>query len=116
METAIAQLPNHEQDDIRFRAGHNIKQLYKQQSHNKQHNSNHDKKERSTLSQIKNKLATNRATVFKEDKGNSAEIMYLEDYNNNYRTSSTITISHSSLETKRKNFRKEPKTQSKAVN
>jgi hypothetical protein len=62
METAIAQLPNHEQDDIIFWAGHNIKQLYKQQ------NSNHHK-ERHTLSQTKNKLATNKATVFQADKG-----------------------------------------------
>jgi hypothetical protein len=59
-ETAIAQLPNHEQEEIRYRVAHNTKQLYKQQSHNKQHNSNRDKKERHTLSQIKNKLATNK--------------------------------------------------------
>jgi len=35
-ETAIAQLPKHEQEEIRYRAAHNINQLYKQQSHNKQ--------------------------------------------------------------------------------
>ena len=80
-ETAIAQLPSHEQDDIRFRAAHNIKQLHRQQPHNKQQNPNHDTKERHTLRQIQNKLTANKAAIFKADKGNSIVVMYLADYN-----------------------------------
>jgi hypothetical protein len=45
METAMAQLPPLEQEYIRVRAAHNIKQLYKQQSANKQYNSNQATKE-----------------------------------------------------------------------
>ena len=52
-ETAIAQLSPQEQEYTRVRAAHNIKQFYKQQSTNKQYNSNKANKEYRTLNQIK---------------------------------------------------------------
>ena len=52
-ETAITQLPQQEQEYVRARAAHSIKQLYKQQSAKKQYNSNQAIKEYRTLSQIK---------------------------------------------------------------
>lgn len=79
-ETAIPQLPAHEQDYVRIQAAHNIKQLHKQKSSNKQYNSNQAKNEYHTLNQIKAKLASKKATVSKADKGNSTVILYIEDY------------------------------------
>jgi len=52
-ETAITQLPRQEQECIRARAAHSIQKLYKQQSANKQYNSNQAKKEYRTINQIK---------------------------------------------------------------
>jgi hypothetical protein len=71
-----------EQKYIRVRAAHNIKQLYKQKSANKQYNSNQATKEYRTLNQIKEKLRSNKAIISKADKGNSTVILYTEDYHN----------------------------------
>ena len=79
-ETAITQLPQQEQECVRARAAHGIKQLYKQHSANKQCNSNQAIKEYHTLSQIKEKLKSNKAIITKADKGNSTVILYNKDY------------------------------------
>jgi hypothetical protein len=79
-ETAITQLPSHEQDYMRALTAHNLKQLYKQQSNNIQRNSTHALHEYRILRQIKNKLELNEAIVSKADKGNSIVILFLKDY------------------------------------
>jgi hypothetical protein len=81
-ETAVTQLPAHDQDYIRVLTAYNIKQLYKQQSNSKHHNSNHATHEYRILKQIKDKLRLNDAIISKADKCNSIVMLYLKDYNN----------------------------------
>jgi hypothetical protein len=82
-ETAISQLPNTEQEYIRYQAAYNIRQLYKQ--HNEIHpiNTAHITREKQTLNKIRQKLITSNAIVTKADKGNSVVIIYQEDYHDN---------------------------------
>jgi hypothetical protein len=94
-ETAITQLPTHEQDYIRALKAHNLKQLYKQQSYNIQHNSTHALREYRILKQVKNKLELNEAIVSKADKGNSIVILYLKYYHSkvqNFINNNNFTI------------------------
>jgi len=81
-ESAITQLPAHEQEYVRTLAAHNLRQLYKWQIDNKQYNSNQATREHRVLKQIKEKLQSNEAIVSKADKGNSVVILYLQDYHN----------------------------------
>ena len=89
-ETAITQLPTHEQDYVRIQAAHNLKQIYKQQSAKKQYNSNHATREHHILNHIKEKLSFNEAIISKADKGNSIVIIYLKDYHSKVQTSSPL--------------------------
>jgi hypothetical protein len=81
-ETAITLLPNHEQDYIRLQVAHNVKQLYKQYGNTGQCSNPNTERERTILSKIKAKLASNKAVILKADKGNSIVFAYTNDYNN----------------------------------
>jgi hypothetical protein len=79
-ETAISQLPNTEQEYIRYQAAHNIRQLYKK--HNETHliDTAHITREKRIINKIRQRLITSNAIVTKADKGNSVVIIYQEDY------------------------------------
>ena len=75
-ESAITQLPTHEQDHIRYQVAHNVTRLYKQQGEKLANNSIQNM--RKTINQIKEKLVT--AMISKSDKCNSIVIVYQEEY------------------------------------
>jgi hypothetical protein len=79
-ETAITQLPAHEQEYIRIQAAHNLQRLYTQHTNTTQYNSNHARYKHHTLNNIKKKVKSNNAIAIKADKGNSMVIMYTKDY------------------------------------
>jgi hypothetical protein len=86
-ETAISQLPPQEQDGLRHRVAHNLKQLYKRHdpakpNHSEQYNSGKAKKEFRNIKKIKEKLDKNNALALETDKGNSIVIEYAEAYSN----------------------------------
>jgi len=58
-ETAISELPNTEQDYIRYQVAHNIRQLYKKRNGTQPSNTTQMKREKQTINKIKNKLLTN---------------------------------------------------------
>jgi hypothetical protein len=78
-ETAISQLPTHEQDYARALRAHNLKQLYKSKH---TYNSNQATQEYRILKHIKEKLQHHNAIITKADKSNSLVILYSTDYHN----------------------------------
>jgi hypothetical protein len=103
-ETAISQLPNTEQQYIRYQVAHNIRQLYKKHNETQPVNTAYMVREKRTINKIKNKLITKKAIVTKADKGNSVVITYQEDnYNkilkfisdNNFATVNNTPLKHS---------------------
>ena len=84
-ETAINLLPPSEQEPICYRVANNIHKLYTQYN-NQKHQNTQDTKEKKTLSQIKEKLRSNNATISKADKGNSIVILKKDSYHNKIQT------------------------------
>jgi hypothetical protein len=85
-ETAISQLPAHEQDPIRYQVNKNIQRLFKINGNHMYTNSSNNNTEKITLRKLKQKLNTNSATVIKADKGNSIVITYLTAYHDKVQT------------------------------
>jgi len=59
-ETAISQLPNTEQEYIRYQVAHNIRQLYKRHNETQPLNTAQIMKEKQIINKIRNKLITNK--------------------------------------------------------
>jgi hypothetical protein len=79
---------------------HNIKHLHKQQENERTQNTIHMRKEKTTVTLIKDKLTANNIMISKADKGNSITITYQQHYNdkvmnfisnNNFITDNNLT-------------------------
>jgi hypothetical protein len=79
-ESAISQLPEHEQDYDRYRITHAIDTLYKRQEGTQPTLKKQHLHEKKLVQQIKNKLATHKSMITKADKGNALVIIYQQEY------------------------------------
>jgi hypothetical protein len=80
-ESAISQLPKHQQDYTRYRVAQATDQPYRPETRIQPMLKKQQLQEKKPVLKIKNKLDTNKAVVTKADKGNAMVIIYQQEYN-----------------------------------